>query len=563
MIQVYSENNTNYSQNGDAVLLPVECETFSEIGGEWGLKIIHPLDDGGRWAYLSEEAVIKAPSYNGMQLYRIRKREKDEFEVSCECEPIFFDSMNDCFLVDVRPTNKTGQAALNAMITNAKYSGVSDIAKTSTAYYQYKNLMEALQGNDDNAFVNRWGAELAFDNFTVRAMAQLGADNGVSIRYGKNIEAIEEVVDMTAVVTRIYPEGYNGRRYSNGYVDSPLINSYPTIKTASRTYSNIMLKEDAQESAADDPANIICNTQSELNAALRNAVIAEFNAGLDRPAVTLNVDMIDLRNTEEYAEYKNLETVSLGDVVHCYHSRLGIESTERVIRIEYDAITDRVKKITLGVKEYNFFNQISGNIGSLIKTSQESQGTAAAIEAATSAASTAQSEAEAAAGAVTDLATALGSMAYQDAQGYPATYKEIIFDSVLDAWGSYIFAHEYTVTGAEVSANAWANFTSNNPTFNALDDGVYVCIMQVAVSGAASDGEFTIRAWNHGAEVDDTGQRTRVSAPIKAGARTAATAVFVWDASGTTFTGWPQIYSSVNVTPRSARITLIRIGGSA
>ena len=143
--------------------------------------------------------------------------------------------------------------------------------------------MQALQGDDDNAFIKRWGGELAFDNFTVRAMSALGTDNGVRVFYGKNIEAIKETVDMTEVITRVYPVGYNGRRYSSGSVDSPLISAYPTVKTASREYRNIMLASDAPESASDDPANVICQNQAALNTALAAAVNAEYAAGLDKP----------------------------------------------------------------------------------------------------------------------------------------------------------------------------------------------------------------------------------------------------------------------------------------
>ena len=552
MIQVYSENNTNYSQNGDAVLMPTECTISVEIGGKWSMKIAHPVDDGGRWTFLSEEAVIKAPSYNGEQLWRIRKREKDELEVVCDCEPIFFDSMNDCFLVDVRPTNKTGQAALNAMITNAKYSGVSDITKTSTAYYQYKNLMEALQGNDDNAFVNRWGGEFEFDNFTVRAMAQLGADHGVIIRYGKNIGAIKETVDMAEVITRVYPSAYNGRRYSSGYVDSPIINSYPTVKTATKQYSHIYLAEDATESTADDPANIICANQAALDAALRAAVLADYAAGIDKPAVTLDVDMIDLRNTQGYADYKNLETVSLGDVCHLYHSRLGIESTERVIGLEYDAITDSVKKIVLGVKQYDYFNQINGNITNLIQQSQKDQGMAAAIESATGAA-------HGAASAVSALEDSLGTMAYQTAASYPAAYKGTIFDAVLDAWGDQYFHHRYTVDTNEIAGGAWTNFTTDTPDW-AMPIGRYLIVYNINLKSTGT-GEATARFWEQGAEMNALDGSSRATAATISTREVAISGAFFWDNYSGTFNGYPQIYGSRAVYAQKASITVIRVGG--
>lgn len=552
MIELYSENNTNYTKNGNVVLMPTECIAKAEIGGQWSLKLIHPIDEGGRWTFLSEEAVIKAPAYNGAQLWRIRHREKDDFEVAVECEPIFFDSMQDCFLVDVRPTNKTGTQALALMLTNNKYSAVSDITATSTAYYEYKNLMEALQGNDDNAFVKRWGGELAFDNFTVWAMTALGSDNGVRIFYGKNVEAIKETVDMTEVVTRVYPVGYNGRRYTggSGYVDSPLLSNYPTVKTASREYRNIMLASDAPESASDDPANVICNDQAALNTALAAAVNAEYSAGLDKPAVTLVVDMVDLRNAQEYQEYSDLEAVSLGDTVHLYHSRLGITSEERVIAIEYDSITQSTKKITLGVKEYNYFNQVTGSLTQLTKTVDASQGIPAEV-------AQAASKADAASQAVAGL----GSMATEDAQLYPTQHKEQIYNAALNEAKNHIYKHDYAHLNAQQAGGSWIAATTDTPIWSGVSGGKYLVLASVRfASGGAGACEFRV--------TDGTdpigGDMGRGGVGIASGnsIETTATAAFVWDYTDVTKRPHIETYGSRSYNIKAASIAMIMIGGS-
>lgn len=153
------------------------------------------------------------------------------------------DAMGDCFLVDVRPTNKTGQQALDIMTApNGKYSGESNISTVNTAYYQDKNLIEAINGDDENSFINRWGGEIEFDNFTVKINYRLGEDRGVELRYGKNIpvDGFTYETDISEIVTRIYPKAYNGHKMSgNGYVDSPLIDSYPTVHAVAITFSDV------------------------------------------------------------------------------------------------------------------------------------------------------------------------------------------------------------------------------------------------------------------------------------------------------------------------------------
>ena len=84
-------------------------------------------------------------SFNGDQLFRIKSIEKNDDSVFVKSYPIFFDSKNDCFLVDIRPTGKNGPEALNTMLApNKKYSAQSDIPRRATAYYEYMNLMEAI-----------------------------------------------------------------------------------------------------------------------------------------------------------------------------------------------------------------------------------------------------------------------------------------------------------------------------------------------------------------------------------------------------------------------------------
>ena len=365
MIQVYSENNKNFSSNGDMTLLPEDASVSVELNGSWNLTMQHPIDQKGRWKYLEEGAVIKAPSFNGEQLFRIYKKEKSEDGISVEAYPIFFDSKNDCFLTDTRPTGKNGQEALNIMLApNKKYSAQSDIARRATAYYEYMNLMEAINGDNANSFLNRWGGEILYDNFAIIVNERVGGDYGVELRYGKNIPAngITETVDMSEVVTRIYPKSYNGYKLSgNGYVDSPILSNYPTVKAATMKFDNIKMREDAQEDD-EEKGVVICDTQADLDRALTEACKRQFESGLDKPKVTIEADMVLLQNTDQYKDYEILETVSLGDTIHCRHDKLGIISDARVVGLEYDCILNRVTSVVLGQFQSNYIDHITSSI---------------------------------------------------------------------------------------------------------------------------------------------------------------------------------------------------------
>ena len=365
MIQIYNPTNTDYTRNGDMTLMPTSAQVHVILNGAWEASLEHPIDADGRWKYITEDAVIKMPSFNGEQLFRIKQTEKKDSGVSAVLEPIFYDSMDDCFLTDVRPTNKNGQEALTLMTApNSKYSGSSNIKKASTAYYEYKNLMEAINGDDDNSFINRWGGEILFDNFNVIINDRAGGDYGVELRYGKNIpqDGLTETVDTREVVTRIYPKAYNGHKLSgNGYVDSSLINSYPTIRTATMSFEDVKLAEDASEDDAENGV-IICADQTALDKALTDKCKEQYELGLDKPKISISADMVLLSDTEDYKDYKVLETVSLGDTIHCRHNRLGIVTDARVIELTYDSLSKKVTDVVLGDFQRDYFSDVSSAV---------------------------------------------------------------------------------------------------------------------------------------------------------------------------------------------------------
>lgn len=365
MIEAYRTDNTDYKKNGDMPLLPINAKVNVELNGTWTLELEHPIDNEGRWKYLEEEAVVKCPSFNGDQLFRIKSIEKNDDSVFVKTYPIFFDSKNDCFLTAIRPTGKNGQEALNIMLApNKKYSAQSDISRRATAYYEYMNLMEAINGDNANSFLNRWGGEILYDNFKIIVNERVGGDYGVELRYGKNIPAngITETVDMSEVVTRIYPKSYNGYKLSgNGYVDSPILSNYPTVKAATMKFDNIKMREDAQEDD-EEKGIVICDTQADLDKALIEACKKQFEAGMDKPKVTIEADMVLLQNTDQYKDYEILETVSLGDTIHCRHDKLGIISDARVVGLEYDCILNRVTSVVLGQFQSNYIDHITSSV---------------------------------------------------------------------------------------------------------------------------------------------------------------------------------------------------------
>lgn len=353
MIQIYLPDNTDYEHNGDAVLDPMSCECEMVLNDEWHLELEHPIDEDGKFKMIIKEAVISAPTPIGeRQLFRIYETQKDDETLTAYAFPVFFDSKDDHILLDVRPTGKNGQQALDIMCAKSKYSGASDITTGATAYYVRRNLMEAINGDIDQSFINRWGGEILYDNYRVIINQHVGGDYGVRAEFGYNLEGIEEHVDMSEVVTKIIPVAYNGHTLDGDspWVDSPRINDYAKIYTKEIHFDDVKMIEDASE---DEEG---CLTLDELRRKLIIRCNELFAQGIDLPKISYDVNMISLEGTEEYKGYEILEKVGLGDTVHCRHKELGIETNARAISIKYDCIDRRNIEIVLGDYQKSAFD---------------------------------------------------------------------------------------------------------------------------------------------------------------------------------------------------------------
>lgn len=354
MIEIYKHDNVNYEANGDITLTPISSVFKMELNGICEVELEHSYDDLGRWKYIIADNVISgATPYSDKQLFRIYNTEKTMTGIKAYARHIFFDLM-DTVLLDVRPTQKTGEEALNIVLNGTNFTGHSNLMDINTAYYVRKNVVEAIAGDDENSFVNRWGGERLYDNFDVYINSSIGSDNGARVEFGYNLTEIEENINLEDTVTRIIPLGYDGIMLDGDkpWVDSSNINKYANIKTKVVEMPDIKVKENA-----DDEEGY--NTLDEARLAMKERCNKLFEGGLDLPVCTYDVAMEDLSSTTAYEKYKVLETVSIGDTVHCSHVGIGIETKVRCIALEWNMLTRRYINIELGDVTTNFFDDIS------------------------------------------------------------------------------------------------------------------------------------------------------------------------------------------------------------
>lgn len=367
MIQLYKPFNKSYEKNGDYVLRPSSCTMHVVLNGEGYVKLVHPVDDISE--NIIDGAVLKVPTlFNKDQLFIIRHVDKADYDVQVTAYPLFYMVKTTPPLWDTRCVNMNGQDALNTILNGTPFKGVSDITDISTCYFNKMNRLQAINGNADNTFMSRWGGEIVYDDYTIKINKRIGSDKGARCEFGYNLKSVQEVVNTENLITRIYPQAYNGYVLPNEeYVDSPFINNYPDVYWSFIQFEDVKLKEDAQE---DDASNgiTVCDTLEDLYKVLRKRAASYFaETNCDVPNITYKVDIVDLARLDAYKDIKNLVSIGFGDTVHIKHRKLNIETKARLIECDYDCILKKYGSMTLGDYETKYFE----NADSVIQAAQK------------------------------------------------------------------------------------------------------------------------------------------------------------------------------------------------
>lgn len=338
-IEIYLKNNTNYESNGDITLFPTSC-TYKDSEQEVTLE--HPLDDEGRWKFIDYENMLSVEENGKRKFFRIYNVVKSLYNITAYARPPFYDLI-DTILLDVRPTNKNGQEAMDIILKDTGFTGHSNISTINTSYFVRKNIVNSLVGDDENSFINRWGGEFYTENFDVYINDIIGSDNGLRVEFGYNLEEVEQDINIEEVVTRIIPIGFNGIMLEGDtpWVDSALISNYTHPKSRVIEFSDVKVKEKEEDQEG-------FNTIEEARAELIKRCNKMFDEGIDKPLVNYKISMINIENSTEYEDVKKLVKANKGDIVTCYIPYLDISVKIRVIDFEKDMIKGEYLNIELG-----------------------------------------------------------------------------------------------------------------------------------------------------------------------------------------------------------------------
>ena len=323
----------------------------------------------------AEESIKEAAALRD-QPFRIYKVVPTLTEITVYARHIFYDLMDNMVSSYTPTESTTGAQAVSGL------SGATEEAHGFTFYSDLdttaedveitdKNPAEAIL--DDGGLIEAYGGELMRDWWDVYLVKRVGSETGLQIREGKNLLGISYSEDMTNVVTRIIPRGedkdgnklYLPERYiENTAEDRPVY--------AHHKWRVMDVKEAKEKTSGDEK-----RTKDDCYKLMREAAKKAFEEGCDYPDITLDVNFIDCAATEEYRQYRQLQSVHMGDTVRVQTKRSGISAALRMTHYIYNCLTKQYEKMTLGTAdatiEGNMINPRSIGSGT-IKGSMLAQG---------------------------------------------------------------------------------------------------------------------------------------------------------------------------------------------
>ena len=346
MLKLFGITDKLYGTNGDKIIIPTYQHITKQDNGDYYLEIETPLeyvDD------LTSNRILVSNTPSGEQAFRITDIEKRQHKIKIKAWHISYDSQN-YIIEDSYVVGKDGNGAINhlndATDTTSPFTVSSDILATNSYRCVRKSLYEAWID-----MLERWGGHIVRNNYNVAINSEIGQDNGVVVRYAKNLKDITASYDWTMVATKLLPVGYDGLLLPEVYVNGLEQYDIPYTKVVHFNQDDILPENYLDENGNEDPV------------AYQDALIEDLRTQAEQYLTENYLPKVN------YTLNANLEKITdVGDTIEVIDERLGINIMTSLISFDYDCILEKYVELQFG----NFQNTLN-NLIDTINYETESQ----------------------------------------------------------------------------------------------------------------------------------------------------------------------------------------------
>ena len=351
---LFSESSNTFTSNGIGRLSDViSCEVTEERNGQYELQMTYP-STGAHFDDIKLRAIIVAKPSAGTnnQPFRIYNISKPiNGKVTINAQHISYDlSKNVSMPFSVTASSSACNQALQGLLSNAvetcPFTFSTDV--TTVAPYNQKAPASIRQrlGGVEGSILDQFHGEYEFDVYDVKFWKDRGETKNIPLRYGKNITDIKQEEEISNTITGIVPfwmdnDGNNLVTLPEEVVYSPNASSYPQKLTVPMDFS-------ADYENQPTEAQLRAHAQAYVN-----------QSGIGVPKVSIDVSFVNLADTEEYKDILALQNVNLCDTIPVQFEPLGISTTAKIVKTEYDVLSEKYKKLTVGSLRSNLATAIT------------------------------------------------------------------------------------------------------------------------------------------------------------------------------------------------------------
>lgn len=340
-IYLYEQMPNNLEENGMPINDWRDLPEISRIINSTFSFYGNYQHEGVNAKLIKREMFIKAFTENGTyQYFRIKTAKKNLSGITITATHIGYEA-NRNFIQSAYIDNGNGKQIMDklkeSLAFDQKFSYESDV----TTYHQFSakqvNPIEAIIGsnNGNQNLAGVCDAELDMDNYTLILRERIGDDNGFRIDFGKNLASIEETIDDSSVVNRLYLIGGVPEDTNYDADQEPIIYAYLSVSGVTEENVQIGKRENGD-----------CKTVEDLKKWGQSLFDKD---RIHEPKVTHEVDMVMLENTIEYRGlYENMMSLRFGDTAYISLKSLDIEAKERMIEYVWYPTICKYKSIVLG-----------------------------------------------------------------------------------------------------------------------------------------------------------------------------------------------------------------------
>lgn len=335
MIILYESTETEFLTNGIGYLSDaISCIVTEERNGAYELEMEYPIN-GIHYSDIQDRAIISAiPSpYRSRQPFRIYKISRPLNGVITVYAAHLSYDLN---AIPVAPFSAIGAIpAFNSLKANMtidnNFTFISAITNgESKVNFVTPLACRTMLGGVEGSFLDTFGGEYEWDTWIVRLWANRGTDNGVSIRYGKNMTELTAETDSENVVTGIYPYWYK---------DSVLVEANPRI---------IWIDEAQYQKAVPVDFTTVFDKQPTAEQLTERAEQYIADNDIGTVPTTINVSFVTLSQTSGYESITVLEKCDLCDTVTIQYETLGVNVKSKIVKIVTDVLTKRYISMEVG-----------------------------------------------------------------------------------------------------------------------------------------------------------------------------------------------------------------------